>query len=322
MKIALQEIVGASQQLQSMLAQSETVAQTRSTALIMGETGTGKELVARLIHNLSARRERAFVKVNCAAIPLGLLESELFGHERGAFTGALAQRIGRFEQADQGTLFLDEVGDIPPELQPKLLRVLQEQEFERLGSTRTLHVDVRLIAATHRNLPQMVHEGKFRADLYYRLNVFPIAVPPLRERVEDIPHLIYYFMQKYSKELKKKIDTIRTDTMEILQQYSWPGNIRELENFTERAVILSDGPVIEPPLDELMRFLHEMPSDPVTLKEAERVHIFRTLQQTGGHIARAAAILQVPRSTLFYQIRRLGISLPRMYKPRRMGLVM
>jgi formate hydrogenlyase transcriptional activator len=317
MQITLQEIVGQSQKLRETLGQAETVAQTRSTALIVGETGTGKELVARMIHNLSPRRDRPFVKVNCAAIPLGLLESELFGHERGAFTGALAQRSGRFEQADQGTLFLDEVGDIPAELQPKLLRVLQEQEFERLGSTRTLRVDVRLIAATHRNLAHMVRDGRFRADLFYRLNVFPISMPPLRERSEDIPLLVHHFMRKYARQLNKNLDTVRPDTMDILRQYAWPGNIRELQNFTERAVILSEGPVLEPPMDELMRFLHEVPSDPVTLKEAERVHIFRTLQKTGGHIARAATILDVPRSTLFYQIRRLGICLPRVQRTRR-----
>ena len=245
------EIVGGSKALKKVLQLIETVAPTDSTVLIRGETGTGKELIARAIHNLSSRRERTFVKLNCAAIPTGLLESELFGHEKGAFTGAIAQRIGRFELAHLGTLFLDEVGDIPLELQPKLLRVLQEMEFERLGSTRTLRVNVRLVAATNRDLSQMVRDGQFRSDLFYRLNIFPISVPPLRERQEDIPKLIRYFAQKYSLRLNKKIASIASGAMETLSRYSWPGNIRELENFVERAVILSRGSELELPIAEL-----------------------------------------------------------------------
>jgi len=311
------EIIGESRKMRDTLARSQTVALTHCTTLIFGETGTGKELVAALIHKLSPRFQNAFIKVNCAAIPLGLLESELFGHERGAFTGALVQRIGRFELADKGTLFLDEVGDIPPELQPKLLRVLQEQEFERLGSARTIRTDVRLIAATHRNLGQMVHEGKFRADLYYRLNVFPIALPPLRERLEDVPRLVQHFTRKYARELNKRIETISSEVMDVLMQYPWPGNIRELQNFVARAVILSPGPALDPPSDELMRLKHEIPAEPVTLKDAERAHILRTLQKTDGQLARAAELLGVPRSTLFYRIRRLGISLPRTQKAKK-----
>ena len=229
----------------------ETVAPTDSTVLIQGETGTGKELIARAIHNLSSRRERTFVKINCAAIPTGLLESELFGHERGAFTGAIAQKIGRFELADRGTLFLDEVGDIPLELQPKLLRVLQEQEFERLGGTRTTKINVRLVAATNRDLVQMVADREFRSDLFYRLNVFPVQVPPLRQRREDIPVLVRYFAQKYARQMKRTVDSISAETMTALTNYHWPGNIRELENLIERAVILSRGPVLEVPLAEL-----------------------------------------------------------------------
>src|SRR5207245_1229959 len=225
-----EEIIGESSALKHALKQVETVAPTNSTVLILGETGTGKELVARAINNLSSRKDHAFVKVNCAAIPLGLLESELFGHERGAFTGAIARRIGRFELAHQGTMFLDEVGDIPPELQPKLLRVLQEQEFERLGSTKTLRVDVRVVAATSRDLQQMVAENKFRSDLYYRLNVFPIPIPPLRERPEDIPLLVRHFVEKYTRRMNKRIRTIPAEAMAALTRYSWPGNVRELQN--------------------------------------------------------------------------------------------
>jgi formate hydrogenlyase transcriptional activator len=306
------EIVGESRKLRDMIKQGEMVAPTNCTTLIQGETGTGKELVAVMIHSLSPRRNQAFVKVNCAAIPSGLLESELFGHERGAFTGAIAQRIGRFELADKGTVFLDEVGDIPPELQPKLLRVLQEQEFERLGSTHTIHADVRVIAATHRNLAQHVEEGRFRADLFYRLSVFPIVVPPLRERPEDIPRLIQHFTRRFAQQLNRKIDVIPSAAMEILVRYSWPGNIRELQNFVERAVILSHGAVLEPPLSEL-RF-NEVPDEPVTLEDAERAHILRTLRKTNGQLAGAAVLLGVPRSTLFYKIRRLGIGTPRIPK--------
>ena len=309
-----QEIVGESPKLQNALSQVQIVAPTDSTALILGETGTGKELVARMIHSLSARRHHAFVNVNCAAIPLGLLESELFGHERGAFTGAMAQRIGRFELADKGTLFLDEIGDIPQELQPKLLRVLQEHEFERLGSTRTIRTNVRLIAATHRNLAQMVDEGKFRADLYYRLNVFPITVPPLRERREDIPSLTWHFAEKFARKMNKWIEVIPSEAMEILMQYSWPGNIRELQNFIERAVILSRGPVLEVPLSELRDLKNEAGVEPIRLKDAERAHIIRVLREVDGVVASAAARLDVPRSTLFYKMRRLGISVPRKHK--------
>ena len=252
-EISFSEIVGQSAALRSVLKEVETVAPTDSTVLIHGETGTGKELIARAIHNLSLRRSNPFVKLNCAAIPTGLLESELFGHEKGAFTGAIAQRIGRFELANRGTIFLDEIGDIPLELQPKLLRVLQEREFERLGSTRTLHTDARLIAATNANLVGRVNEKRFRSDLYYRLNVFPVLVPPLRERHEDIPLLVRHFVQKYTRRMKKQIDTIPVTVMNALSEYHWPGNVRELENFVERSVILSDDSVLQPPLDELAR---------------------------------------------------------------------
>ena len=250
-EINFAEIVGQSPALRRVLKEVETVAPTDSTVLINGETGTGKELIARAIHNLSPRRSNPFVKLNCAAIPTGLLESELFGHERGAFTGAIAQRIGRFELANRGTIFLDEIGDIPLELQPKLLRVLQEREFERLGSTRTLHTDARLIAATNANLVGRVHEKRFRSDLYYRLNVFPVLVPPLRERHEDIPLLVRHFVQKYTRRMKKPIDTIPVTVMNALSEYHWPGNVRELENFVERSVILSADSVLQPPLAEL-----------------------------------------------------------------------
>jgi formate hydrogenlyase transcriptional activator len=312
------EIVGESTNLRRALEKVESVAPTDSTVLILGETGTGKELVARRIHDRSERRQQPFVIVNCAAIPLDLLESELFGHERGAFTGAIAQRIGRFEIADQGTLFMDEIGDIPLALQPKLLRVLQEQEFERLGSTRTIRTNVRLIAATHRNLGQNVKEGKFRADLFYRFNVFPITTPPLRERLDDIPLLIRYFTRKYAQRMNKRIEIIPCEAMEILKKYSWPGNIRELQNFIERAVILSCGPALSLPLDELMRLKHESPVEPITLKDAERAHILRTLEKTNGQLTGAAVLLGVPRSTLFYRIRRLGISFPRMGKAQKL----
>ena len=252
-EISFSEIVGQSAALRRVLKEVETVAPTDSTVLIHGETGTGKELIARAIHNLSLRRSNPFVKLNCAAIPTGLLESELFGHEKGAFTGAIAQRIGRFELANRGTIFLDEIGDIPLELQPKLLRVLQEREFERLGSTRTLHTDARLIAATNANLAERVDEKRFRSDLYYRLNVFPVLIPPLRERHEDIPLLVRHFVQKYTRRMKKPIDTIPVTAMKALSEYHWPGNVRELENFVERSVILSGGSVLQPPLAELAR---------------------------------------------------------------------
>ena len=283
----------------------------------MGETGTGKELVAKMIHSYSPRRHRELVKLNCAAIPLGLLESELFGCERGAFTGAVTQRVGRFELANKGTLFLDEVGDIPLELQPKLLRVLQEQEFERLGSNRTIRTDVRLIAATHRPLSRMVAEGKFREDLFYRLNVFPISIPPLRERIEDIPQLVEHFTRYYACRLNKPIEAISSETMKVLTQYSWPGNIRELQNFIERAVILSPGLELAPPFAELVRLKEASPAEPVTLIDVERAHISRILRQVNGELTRAACLLGIPRTTLFYKMRRLGVSVPATRKSRR-----
>ena len=246
-----EDIVGRSAALRQVLKQVETVAPTGSTVLIRGETGTGKELIARALHDLSPRRERTFVKLNCAAIPTGLLESELFGHEKGAFTGAISQKVGRFELAHQGTLFLDEVGDIPPELQPKLLRVLQEQEFERLGSTKTISVDVRLVAATNRDLAAMVADGCFRSDLYYRLNVFPLVLPPLRERRDDIPPLVRHFTQRFARRMGRRIETIPSAVMEALVRYPWPGNIRELQNVIERAVILSPGSSLQVPLGDL-----------------------------------------------------------------------
>ena len=255
-----QGIVGGSAALQHALQEVEVVAPTDSGVLILGETGTGKELVARAIHNLSARRDRPLIKLNCAAIPSGLLESELFGHERGAFTGALMRKAGRFEVADKGTLFLDEVGDIPLELQPKLLRVLQEHEFERLGSTHTQQVDVRVVAATHRDLKRMVQDGEFRSDLYYRLHVFPLSVPPLRERREDIAILVRYFVDEYARRMKRRIETIPPQAIEALIRYSWPGNVRELQNFIERSVILSPGNVLRPPLAELKESAVQTPS--------------------------------------------------------------
>jgi formate hydrogenlyase transcriptional activator len=311
-----EEIIGNSPALKRVLAEVETVAPTDSTVLIYGETGTGKELVARAIHNLSARRERTFVKVNCAAIPTGLLESEMFGHEKGAFTGAIERRIGRFELAQQGTIFLDEVGDIPLELQPKLLRVLQEQEFERLGSSRTIHVNVRVVAATNCDLAPMVAEKRFRSDLYYRLNVFPINLPPLRERREDIPLLAHFFAQKYAQQMKKPIERIPKETLAALTSYQWPGNIRELQNLIERAVILSRGRVLEIPLGELKppaRAAAE-PADALTLEAVEREHILRVLRESGwviGGPAGAAARLGLNRSTLNHRMRKLGITRPR-----------
>jgi formate hydrogenlyase transcriptional activator len=320
-----EEIIGESAALKRTLAQVELVAAANTTTLIFGETGTGKELIARAIHNLSARRERTFVKVNCAAIPSGLLESELFGHERGAFTGAIAQKIGRFELADRGTLFLDEVGDIPLELQPKLLRVLQEQEFERLGSPRTIRVDVRLVAATNRDLSLLVAEKQFRSDLYYRLNVFPISVPALRERPEDVPLLVRYFVQRYSRQLNKKVQYVPAEVMDALASYSWPGNIRELENLIERAVLLSPGNELRVPLAELkspagLPVSAAANAVPVslagsiaTLHEAERQHILRALRHTRWRIAGprgAAALLGMKRTTLQARMRKLGIRRP------------
>jgi formate hydrogenlyase transcriptional activator len=314
-----EEIIGESPSLKRILEQLKTVAPTDSTILVLGETGTGKELIARAIHNLSARRERTLVKINCAAIPTGLLESELFGHEKGAFTGAIAQRIGRFELANGGTLFLDEVGDIPLELQPKLLRVLQEQEFERIGSTKTLRVDVRIIAATNSNLPQMVEDNQFRSDLYYRLNVFPLTIPPLRERREDIPLLVRYFAQKYARRMKKPIDTIPAKAMAALTEYHWAGNVRELENFIERAVILTRGQQLDVPLAELKRAVSQAPAvaanGTATLEQAERDHIVRALTETNwviGGASGAAARLGMKRTTLQSRMKNLGITRPKL----------
>ena len=306
-----EQIIGNSSALESVLEQVEQVAPTDSTVLIQGDTGTGKELIARAIHNLSARCGRPFIKLNCAAIPFDLLESELFGHERGAFTGAIAQKVGRFELADKGTLFLDEVGDIPPGLQPKLLRVLQEQEFERLGSTRTHQVDVRLVAATNRNLADMVKRNEFRSDLYYRLNVFPLSVPPLRERRQDIPALVEHFVEIYVRRMGKQIEKIPPETMSALASHDWPGNIRELQNFIERSVILSAGAVLRPPVAELKRCPEVQSVGAITLEEAERDHIRKTLEQTRWVVAGpngAAARLGIKRSTLYFRMHKLGIS--------------
>jgi formate hydrogenlyase transcriptional activator len=312
-----EEVIGCSAAIRAVLRQIETVAPTDSTVLICGETGTGKELVARAIHERSARSSNAFVKLNCAAIPTGLLESELFGHERGAFTGAIMQRIGRFELANHGTAFLDEIGEIPLELQPKLLRVLQEREFERLGSTRTLKTDARLIAATNRDLDECVKESAFRADLYYRLNVFPIYVPPLRERSEDIPLLVRHFVQQYARRMNRAIDTIPSETMEALVHHQWPGNIRELQNLIERSVILSKGPVLQVPLSGLNSSNGASPGGTRrrTLEEAEREHILATLKETGWLVSGprgAAARLGMNRSTLQFRMKKLGILRPGM----------
>jgi len=305
-----EELVGESQALKNVLKQVEVVAPTDSTVLVLGETGTGKELVARAIHGLSGRGGRTFVKLNCAAIPTGLLESELFGHERGSFTGAIGQKIGRFELADKGTLFLDEVGDIPIELQSKLLRVLQEQEFERLGSNRTIKVNVRLVAATNQDLIRMVGENRFRSDLYYRLNVFPISMPSLRERVADIPLLVRYFVGRYAKRMNKAIGTIPTKAMTALAAYPWPGNVRELENFIERSVILSQGSELHVPLTELRGGGLNNAAPAGTLHDAEREHIVRALRESQwviGGPAGAAARLGMQRTTLNSKMKKLGI---------------
>ena len=301
------EIVGRSAAMKRVLGLVEVVAPTNATVLILGETGTGKELVARAVHRMSPRRERPFVTLNCAAIPTGLLESELFGYERGAFTGALTQKIGRFELAHQGTLFLDEVGDIPLDLQPKLLRALQEKAFERLGGTKTIPIDVRLVAATNRNLTQMMGDKLFRSDLYYRLKVFPITTPPLRDHAEDIPHLVRHFTQKYAKEMNKVIENIPSDTMKALTSFLWPGNVRELENFIERAVILSRGPSLRAPLEEIQSE-EPAPAGDSTLEYVEKMHVIRILRESGGVISEAATRLGMPRTTLNALMRKLGIS--------------
>jgi formate hydrogenlyase transcriptional activator len=305
-----EEIIGQSRALKAILKQVETVAPTDSTVLIFGETGTGKELLARAIHDLSARRQRTFVKLNCAAIPTGLLESEMFGHEKGAFTGAIMQRIGRFELANGGTVFLDEVGDIPLELQAKLLRVLQEREFERLGSSRTIHTDARLVAATNCDLAAMVEERRFRADLFYRLNVFPITAPPLRERREDIPLLARYFVQQNARRMHKRITSIPTHVMQALTRYHWPGNIRELQNFLERAVIVTRGNALQAPVAEL-KAAEPSAGPAVTLADAEREAIVRALRESGGRVGGpqgAAAMLGMKRTTLQARMKKLGIS--------------
>jgi transcriptional regulator with GAF, ATPase, and Fis domain len=313
-----EQIIGDSPALETVLEQVERVAPTDSTVLIQGETGTGKELIAHAIHNLSSRCGRSFVRLNCAAIPLDLLESELFGHEKGAFTGAIAQKIGRFELADKGTLFLDEVGDIPPSLQPKLLRVLQEQEFERLGSTRTHQVDVRLVAATNRDLTEMVNQGEFRSDLYYRLNVFPLQLPPLRERREDIPALVTHFAEIFGRRMSREIETIPSETMSALSSYHWPGNIRELQNVIERAVILSNEGVLPNPLPPTgtpgVTVASNATTTPATtLRDSERTLIVSTLEKVGwviGGPKGAAARLGLKRTTLIHKMQKLGISRP------------
>jgi formate hydrogenlyase transcriptional activator len=325
-ELNFEEIVGNSEAIGRVLSQVETVASTDSTVLIYGETGTGKELVARAIHNLSSRKSNAFVKLNCAAIPTGLLESELFGHEKGAFTGAITQRVGRFELAHRGTVFLDEVGEIPLDLQPKLLRVLQEREFERLGSTRTLKTDARLIAATNRDLEAMVDEQKFRSDLYYRLNVFPVRIPPLRERPEDIPLLVRHFTQQFSRRYNRGIDSLPSETMEALVRYPWPGNIRELQNVVERAVVVSKGPVLNVPIADLKPRPVTRPAGAAkpravsadslkdVLGEEERKQILAALEQANWIVAGpngAAARLGMKRSTLQFRMHKLGIRVSR-----------
>jgi len=308
-----EQVIGNSPALEAVLEQVERVAPTGSTVLIQGETGTGKELIARAIHNISPRCGRPFVRLNCAAIPLDLLESELFGHEKGAFTGAIVQKIGRFELADKGTLFLDEVGDIPPALQPKLLRVLQEQEFERLGSTRTHQVDVRLVAATNRDLAEMVNRGQFRSDLYYRLNVFPVLLPPLRARTEDIPALVMHFVEIFGRRMGRKIDHIPAETMSALNSHPWPGNIRELQNLVERAVILSRDGVLPNPLPTRGTQPFAVSTGTTTLRESERSLILQTLEEVRwviGGAKGAATKLGLKRTTLIHKMQKLGISRP------------
>ena len=310
-------IIGSSPAMLQILDQVKTVAPLDSTVLIQGETGTGKELIARAIHNLSTRKRNNFVRFNCAAVPAGLLESELFGHEKGAFTGALTRKLGRFELADKGTLFLDEIGDMPLELQAKLLRVLQEQEFERLGSTQTQRVNVRVVAATNCDLKQMVADKRFRNDLYFRLNVFPITIPPLRDRREDITDLVKAFVTRFSVRMNRRIEVIPLATLQALARYEWPGNIRELQNFLERSVILSSGPVLQAPLESLASAVSSKPmkaSASLTLEEAETTHILRVLEQVGwvvGGPKGAAEKLGLKRTTLIAKMRRLGIVRPR-----------
>jgi transcriptional regulator with GAF, ATPase, and Fis domain len=305
-------LIGSSKKFQAVLDDVQVVSPAECAVLVQGETGTGKEVIARAIHDSGPRQNGPFIGLNCAAIPGALLESELFGHERGAFTGAVAQTIGRFQAAHRGTLFLDEIGDLPLELQPKLLRVLQEQQYERLGSSRTLHADVRVIAATNQDLGQMVEEKTFRADLYYRLSVFPIRLPALRERKDDIPSLVWHFVQRYSRQMGKSIDEVPDQVMEILRSYHWPGNIRELQNFVERSVIMTRGNVLSPRINEVKLLMQETASAPTqTLSDAERTHILGILKQTnwvvGGQDG-AAARLGLPRTTLISRMQKLGIS--------------
>jgi formate hydrogenlyase transcriptional activator len=325
-KRRFEQIIGKSPALKAVLEHVERVAPTDSTVLIHGETGTGKELIAHAVHNVSPRSGRPFIKLNCAAIPFDLLESELFGHERGAFTGAIAQKIGRFELADKGTLFLDEVGDIPLVLQPKLLRVLQEQEFERLGSGRTHKVDVRLVAATNRDLLEMASRNEFRSDLYYRLNVFPISLPPLRERGEDIPALVEHFVEIFSRRMGRHIHDIPPETIAAFSSYSWPGNIRELQNLVERAVILSQDGVFRSPLSPCVVQIASSPSPgtttepaaPLTLRDSERMFILHALQTTGWVIGGpngAAVKLGLGRTTLIHRMKKLGIKRPSRCSP-------
>jgi formate hydrogenlyase transcriptional activator len=305
-------LIGSSKKFQAVLDDVQVVSPAECAVLVQGETGTGKEVIARAIHDSGPRQKGPFIGLNCAAIPGALLESELFGHERGAFTGAVAQTIGRFQAAHRGTLFLDEIGDLPLELQPKLLRVLQEQQYERLGSSRTLHADVRVIAATNQDLSQMVEEKTFRADLYYRLSVFPIRLPALRERKDDIPSLVWHFVQRYSRQMGKSIDEVPDQVMAILRSYHWPGNIRELQNFVERSVIMTRGNVLSPRINEVKLLMQETASAPTqTLSDAERTHILGILKQTnwvvGGQDG-AAARLGLPRTTLISRMQKLGIS--------------
>jgi formate hydrogenlyase transcriptional activator len=308
------DIIGADVGLRQVLDAVRLVAPADTAVMIHGETGTGKEVIARAIHEQSRRSRAPYIKINCAAIPPALLESELFGHERGAFTGAWTQTTGRFQMADQGTLFLDEIGDLPLELQPKLLRILQNQEFERLGSARTIRVDVRIVTATNCDLAQPVRERKFRTDLYYRLNVFPITLPPLRERRDDMVQLVWYFVRKFARRMDKEIDAIPDEVMELIKCHDWPGNIRELQNFIERAVILSPGTVLRPPLGDLKACTRAgEPGGVRTLAEAERDHIIKALRQAAGVVGGrhgAAASLGMARTTLLYRMRKLGIGQP------------